>query len=100
MFNVKIFTPLLYLRLENKFLNLYTWKIPLFFSILIVMGIIFLPIKVNIFNLNGVIESINQLLSILVGFYIGSLAAIEPPRVYRRPVCLSYAALGILSSAA
>ena len=24
----------------------------------------------------------------------------EPPRVYRRPVCLSYAALGILSSAA
>ena len=27
-------------------------------------------------------------------------AQTEPPRVYRRPVCLSYAALGVLSSAA
>ena len=29
-----------------------------------------------------------------------NLGLCEPPRVYRRPVCLSYAALGILSSAA
>ena len=31
---------------------------------------------------------------------LGYFKYTEPPRVYRRPVCLSYAALGILSSAA
>ena len=48
----------------------------------------------RIISINGIaIEVIWQKMSEFTGH-------IEPPRVYRRPVCLSYAALGVLSSAA
>jgi len=74
---LKIFTPLFYLRLENnKGLSAHTWTFPLILTIFIVVISFLLPESVNIYGQNGLVRSINQLLSVLVAFYIASLAAI------------------------
>ncbi|MCB1562709.1 MAG: hypothetical protein KDJ75_03965 [Alphaproteobacteria bacterium] len=73
---LKIFTPLLYLKLENKSLSAHTWGFPLVLALFISVIALLLPENVNVYGDNGLIRSINQLLSILVAFYIASLAAI------------------------
>lgn len=73
---LKIFTPLLYLKLENKSLSVHTWGFPLLLAVFISIIAVILPESVNVYGDNGLIRSINQLLSILVAFYIASLAAI------------------------
>jgi len=73
---LKIFTPLLYLRLDNKSLNVYRWWLPLFLAVIICVIALILPQKVNIYEDSGLVRSINRLLSILIPFYIASLAAI------------------------
>ncbi len=73
---LKIFTPLLYLRLKNKGLCAHTWTFPFMLTVFIVFISSLLPESVNVYGENGLVRSINQLLSILVAFYIASLAAI------------------------
>lgn len=73
---LKIFTPLLYLKLKNRSLITYTWFIPIILALIISVFALFLPKSMNVYEDNTPIRSINQLLSILVPFYIVSLAAI------------------------
>ena len=73
---LKIFTPLLYLKLENKSLSVHIWGFPLLLAVFICVIALLLSESVNVYGDDGLIRSINQLLSILVAFYIASLAAI------------------------
>ncbi len=73
---MKIFTPLLYLKLRNGGLNAHTWWFPLALAVFINIFAQFLPEGINVYGSDGLIRSINQLLSVLVAFYIASLAAI------------------------
>lgn len=72
----KIFEPLSYLRIKNSHLKQFSFYIPAFLTIIFIAMYLLLPIKLNIFNENGLIKSISNFLSLLIGFYIASLAAI------------------------
>lgn len=72
----KIFVPLSYLRIKNSQLIPYKLTIPLTLTSLFLLSYIKSPIGLNIFGENGLIDSINGLLGLLIGFYIASLAAV------------------------
>jgi hypothetical protein len=71
-----IFDSLLYLRIKNSYLKLFSFYIPLFLSIVFIIIYFTFPIKLNIFGDKGLVDSINGFLSILAGFFVASLAAV------------------------
>ncbi len=73
---LKIFEPLSYLRIKNYQIKWFSFYIPLFSTAFFLAVYFFLPSRLNIFGNDGLIASISQLLSVLVGFYIASLAAV------------------------
>ena len=73
---LKIFEPLSYLRIKNSQIKLFSFYIPLILTAFFLAAYHFLPLKLNVFGNDGLIASISQLLSVLVGFYIASLAAV------------------------
>jgi len=72
----QLFTPLLFLRLKNRDLALYQWKIPLCLAFLAWTVLFMSPLYLDVFGNKGLINSVNGLLVILAPFFIASLAAI------------------------
>lgn len=73
---LKIFEPLSYLRIQNSQIKWFSFYIPLGLTTLFLTVYYSLPSRLNVFENDGLIASISQLLSVLVGFYIASLAAV------------------------
>lgn len=73
---LKILTPLTFLRLQSPDLRAYQWTIPAILTLLGLAGFYVLPIKPPLFTDKGLVNTINGLLTTLIGFYIAALAAI------------------------
>jgi len=72
----KLFTPLSFLRLKNRDLVLFQWVAPSITALLLYF-FVFNPFSSNFTFHNGqLFEDINQLVGVLVGFYIAALAAV------------------------
>lgn len=72
----RLLKPLNYLRIHHKEKILYDWVLPPIVAVLLTSTLFFSPVKVTIFGANSVIKACTDLLQILTGFYIASLAAI------------------------
>lgn len=71
-----LLAPLKYLRTKNDIKRHWDWTIP---ALVTVLGVLLLtqPSKpLNVFGEKGLISGVNQLLQVLVGFYIAALAAV------------------------
>ena len=72
----RLLTPIDYLRIRHPVKHRYDITIPFIFGSLIYTTYFFLPYKPILLGSFGLIEKISNLLSILSGFYIASLAAV------------------------
>lgn len=72
----RLLTPIDYLRIKQGIKYKYDFYIPIILSTVVVIIYYMIPIKSNEPCSGGVFESISNVLSVLIGFYIASLAAI------------------------
>jgi hypothetical protein len=72
----RLLRPLDYWRIKHPAKSKYDLWLPLGLAFLFTSGLYLLPISVPIFAERGLISIISELLQILTGFYIASLAAI------------------------
>lgn len=71
-----LFSPLRYLKAKNDHKFAWDWTVPTVVAVLTVIFLYLLPKPVAILGDRGLIYWVNELLQILVGFYIASLAAV------------------------
>lgn len=71
-----LFAPLKYLRAKNRLKVVWDWYIPILASAAITLLVLFVPASVPIVRDKGLIYWVNELLQVLVGFYIAALAAV------------------------
>jgi len=71
-----LFKPLNYLRIKHSQKVHWDITIPLILAFLVTMAFLLLPEEIQVFKDGGLIKEINNLLQILAGFYIASLAAV------------------------
>lgn len=71
-----LFSPLKYLRAKSMTKAYWDWGIPLTVSAAVVWIYILLPAPFPLATERGLFASVNQLLQVLVGFYIAALAAV------------------------
>lgn len=72
----KLLTPLSFLRLRSPDLRFYQWYAPAFLTIGSLFGFYLLPSTPHLLTDKGLVNTINGLLTTLIGFYIAALAAI------------------------
>lgn len=72
----QLFSPLSYLRIKQKVKFYFDVVYPIAVTTIVLLAAYSLPEKVNVFGTSGVIFQISELLKMLIGFYIASLAAI------------------------
>lgn len=72
----RLFRPLDYTRIKHSTLVFYSVSLPLLVSLCITAVLLYLPLNVNIIGDGGLVALITDLLQILTGFYIASLAAV------------------------
>lgn len=72
----KIFTALSFLKLKSPDLLWFQWGYPIALCFIIQISFWALPIMPSLLGSGGVVESVNGLMTMLIGFYIASLAAI------------------------
>ena len=78
----QLFTPINYLRINHPLKSWFDIYIPLFLTVITVSILFFLPHTPAVFGEGSIVFMITDLIKILVGFYIASLAAIATfPRV-------------------
>jgi len=78
----QLFTPINYLRINHPIKRWFDYIIPLFLTACIFLALFYLPKEPLLFGDNGLIFIITDLIKILVGFYIASLAAVA---TFQRP---------------
>lgn len=71
-----LLTPLNYLRAKNAHKFAWDWTIPAIVAILGVACLLLLPRPIVVLGDRGLIYWVNELLQVLIGFYIAALAAI------------------------
>lgn len=71
-----LLSPLKYLRARSETKPYWDWGIPLTASAIMVWVYIILPSPLPLATEKGLFASVNQLLQVLVGFYIAALAAV------------------------
>ncbi len=76
MFNTRLLKPLDYIKIKASQKRAYDLWYPLGTGTAITFIIYILPFKITIFGSSGLIELIIEILQILTGFYIASLAAV------------------------
>lgn len=72
----KLLSPLDYLKIRHKEKVWYDYYLPIGLSAIIMLAIYSLPIRPVLLGHDGVVYHITELLKMLTGFYIASLAAI------------------------
>lgn len=72
-----LLSPLKYLRARSRTKPYWDWGIPLTMSAIVVWLYIMLPSSFPLATEKGLFASVNQLLQVLVGFYIAALAAVS-----------------------
>ncbi|QDS20757.1 hypothetical protein [Xanthomonas citri] len=71
-----LFSPLRYLSAKNPTKKWWDWWIPILLAGTLVLASTYLPKPLALFGDKGLIDGVNELLQVLVGFYIASLAAV------------------------
>lgn len=71
-----LLTPLNYLRAKNPHKFTWDWTIPAIAAILGVACLVLLPRSISVLGERGLVYWVNELLQVLIGFYIAALAAI------------------------
>lgn len=71
-----LLTPLSFLRVRSPDLAVYQWQLPAILSVIAIVGYHLLPVAPPIFSDQGLVNTVNGLLSTLIGFYIAALAAV------------------------
>lgn len=72
----QLFKPLAYVRIKHPTKAFFDWWLPLFFAIATWCFLYYVVKSPALFGENGLIIGVNELLQVLVGFYIAGLAAI------------------------
>lgn len=73
----QLFTPLNYIRIRRGTVKMwYDWYMPIAISGMVVLILSLSGWKINTFGPGGLIEQVVELLKMLIGFYIASLAAV------------------------
>ncbi len=70
------FTCLLFLRIKNPSLRIFQFWVPIILTIGAILLLNHIPNKSVLFNTGGLVDEINNLLNIMIGFYITSLAVV------------------------
>lgn len=71
-----LLSPLNYLKAKNSHKFTWDWTIPGCVAVLGVMVMLILPRPVPILGGSGLVYWVNELLQVLIGFYIAALAAV------------------------
>lgn len=74
--HLKLFTAFSFLKLKSADLLWFQWIYPVIICVIVQVGFWLLPNKPSILGNGGIVESTNDLMSMLIGFYIAALAAI------------------------
>lgn len=72
----KAFTALAFWKLKSPDLPWHQWQFPSIITILVIATLAWIPKKPPVLGSAGLVDSVNALLSVLVGFYIAALAAV------------------------
>lgn len=72
-----LFAPLSYLRARNSQKLIWDWPLPALAAVILTVLLLVLPKPIPILAERGLIYWVNELLQILVGFYIAALAAVS-----------------------
>lgn len=74
----QLFSPLNYLRMYgNNVKSWYDWKIPMLFTFLSILPMVVFEWSPEVFSEKGLVSQGTELLKMLIGFYIASLAAVS-----------------------
>jgi hypothetical protein len=71
-----LFAPLKYLRAKNDHKFVWDWVLPAIVAVAATLCLFVLPRPVSILGEKGLVHWVNELLQVLIGFYIAALAAI------------------------
>lgn len=71
-----LWTPLSFLRLRSPDLTVYQWYLPTSLAVIELITYHWLPVPPSLFGDKGLVDSLNSLFSVLIGFYIAALAAV------------------------
>lgn len=71
-----LFAPLNYLRARNSQKFAWDWIYPVILAVLMTGCLLVLPQPISILGDKGLVYWVNELLQVLIGFYIAALAAI------------------------
>ncbi|WP_428242980.1 hypothetical protein [Gynuella sp.] len=85
----QLFTPLNYLRIYgNHILRWYNWWMPAFMAIFLILIMGICGWHPSVFNNDGIVTQVTELLKMLIGFYIAALAAVStfPSAVLNDPI--------------
>lgn len=72
----RLVAPMSYLRVRHPTKHVYDYGLPLVAGTAAAMLILLGGVRVNIFSEYGTVYGVNQLLQLLVGFYVAALAAV------------------------
>jgi hypothetical protein len=72
----RLLKPMAYLQVRHRAKNYYDYWLPLAGGTVVGIAVLFGGIHVNVFGEYGIVHGINQLLQLLVGFYVAALAAV------------------------
>jgi hypothetical protein len=75
--HIKVFTVFSFLRLRSPDIFWYQWIYPTIILVVVFGGLKFLGDQFLAFDKDKLIEDVNALMGILVGFYIAALAAVS-----------------------
>jgi hypothetical protein len=71
-----LLSPLKYLRARSRTKRYWDWVIPIYVASAVVWVYVLLPSPFPLTTDKGLLAAVNQLLQVLVGFYIAALAAV------------------------
>ncbi|QGZ94963.1 hypothetical protein [Terricaulis silvestris] len=72
----RLLTPLVYLKVRHPVKIWYSVIYPIMFSAPLSALLVFAPIEYTVVGDNGLVETFNALLALLIGFFIAALAAV------------------------
>lgn len=75
--HTKVFTVFSFLRLKGPDIKWYQWIYPTALSAIVLGGYFLLGDWIKVPSMSNLIEDINSLMGILIGFYIAALAAVS-----------------------
>lgn len=72
----RLVAPLAYLRVDHPSKRVYDYWLPLIAGTAVSGAVLFSGLRINVIGEYGLVHGTNQLLQILVGFYVAALAAV------------------------